>query len=399
MATTSRSISIPSPGRSVARASIPFGSIGWDSLATSSRHGTSEVTASQMMYDGVASPSSIEAAVETGPCGLCGASATRWISARAAIRRTSVSPPQWVMSGWITLQAPFVRSSLNGAAPTRRSPVAIGVRTARWIAAMSSTRSGQHGSSNQKRSNCSSAAANRCPMRGLGRAWQSTMMSMLVADGIAHRRDAALGMPHGREALERHRRRHRHRLERGEALLDHAGRELAEPLRLAALVEVLHLPLAEMAVEPHVVAHRPAPELVARDAVHLAEDVPERDVDAAHRRAADDVVAVPEVLAEHHLPEVLDPRRVLADDQLGQILDGADDRPRVPLERRLAPAVEAVLVGDDADEHPVAHPRVADVRLDRGDLHAAPLSPSSSSTLASIRRAISLPSTLVFVIP
>jgi hypothetical protein len=82
--------------------------------------------------------------------------------------------------------------------------------------------------------------------------------------------------------------------------------------------------------------------------VHLAEDVPERDVDAAHRRAADDVVAMPEMLAEHHLPEVLDPRRVLADDQLGQILDGADDRPRVPLERRLTPAVEPVLVGDDA---------------------------------------------------
>ena len=221
----------------------------------------------------------------------------------------------------------------------------------------------------------------------------------VVADGIAHRGDAALGMAHGSEALERPRRRHRHRLERREALLDHAGRQLAEALRLAALVEVLHLALAEMAVEANVIAHRPAPELVARDAVHLAEDVPQCDVDAAHRRAADDVVAVPEVLAEHHLPEVLDPGRVLADDQLGQILDGTDDRPRVPLERRLAPAVETVLVGDDANEHPVPHPRIADVRLDRGDLHAAPLSPSSSATLSSISRPISLPSTLVFVIP
>ena len=105
--------------------------------------------------------------------------------------------------------------------------------------------------------------------------------------------------------------------------------------------------------------------------MHLAEDVPERDVDAADRRAADDAVAVPEVLAVHHLPEVLDPRRVFADDQLGEILDRADDRARVPLERRLAPAEQAGLVGDDLDEDPVAHPRVADVRLDRGDLHAA----------------------------
>ena len=30
----------------------------------------------------------------TGPCGLCGASAIRWASASAAIRRASLSPPQ-----------------------------------------------------------------------------------------------------------------------------------------------------------------------------------------------------------------------------------------------------------------------------------------------------------------
>ena len=178
-------------------------------------------------------------------------------------------------------------------------------------------------------------------MRGLGRAWQSTMMSIPspTASRIAATQRSACrtgARPSsgivGGTAID---------LNAVKPFSTIAGRELAEPLRLAALVEVLHLPPAEMAVEPHVVAHRAAPELVARDAVHLAEDVPERDVDAAHRRAADDVVAVPEVLAEHHLPEVLDPRRVLADDQLGEVLDGADDRPRVPLERRLAPAVEA----------------------------------------------------------
>ncbi len=194
----------------------------------------------------------------------------------------------------------------------------------------------------------------------------------LVADRLSHRRDAPLGMAHRGKALERHRRRHRHRLERGEALLHHPRCELAETLRLVALVEVLHLPAAQMAVEPDVVPHRPAPELVAGDAVHLAEDVPEGDVDAAHRGAADDPVAVPEVLAEHHLPEVLDARRVLADDQVGQVLDRPHDRSGVPFERRLAPAVEAGLVGEHPDEDPVPHPRVADVRLDRGDLHETP---------------------------
>ncbi len=203
----------------------------------------------------------------------------------------------------------------------------------------------------------------------------------------------------GREALERHRRRHGHRLERREALLHHPGRELAEALRLVALVEVLHLAAAEVAVEPDVVAHRAAPQLVAGHAVHLAEDVPQRDVDAADRRAADDPAAVPEVLAEHHLPEVLDPRRILADDQVGEILDRPHDRPRVPLERRLAPAVQARLVGEHPDEDPVAHARIADVRLDRGDLHAAPPTAPSSRPLSSIRRSTSPRCTFDVVIP
>ena len=105
---------------------------------------------------------------------------------------------------------------------------------------------------------------------------------------------------------------------------------------------------------------------------------------------------MPEVLAEHHLPEVLDPGRVLADDQLCNVLDGTDDGAGVPLERRLAPAVQPGLVGDDADEHPVAHPRVADVRLDRGDLHATP---RSNPTLSSTTRSTSPRSTFEFVIP
>ena len=222
------------------------------------------------------------------------------------------------------------------------------------------------------------------------------MMSMLLADRVPHRGDATLGVPDRRQPFERHRRRHRHRLEGREAALDHRARELGEALRLVALVEVLHLAAAEVPVEAHVVADAPAPELVAGDAVHLAEEIPERDVDPAHRGAADDPARVPEVLAEHHLPEVLDPGRVLADDQLGDVLDRADDRARVPLERRLAPAVEPGLVGDHADEHPVAHPRVADVRLDGGDLHATrAAAPRSSSTT----RSTSPRSTFEFVIP
>jgi hypothetical protein len=76
------------------------------------------------------------------------------------------------------------------------------------------------------------------------------------------------------------------------------------------------------------------------------------------------------MLAVHHLPQVLHPRRIFADQQLSDVLDCADDRPRMPLERRLAPAEEPVLVGQHLDEDPVPHPGMADVRFDAGDFHA-----------------------------
>ena len=80
-------------------------------------------------------------------------------------------------------------------------------------------------------------------------------------------------------------------------------------------------------------------------------------------------MAVPEVLAVHHLPEVLDAGRVLADDEFREVLHGPDDGPGVPFEGGLAPAEQAVLVGVYLDEDPVAHAGVADVGLDAGDLH------------------------------
>src|SRR5262249_23186756 len=42
----------------------------------------------------------------------------------------------------------------------------------------------------------------------------------------------------------------------------------------------------------------------------------------------------------------------------------------VPLKRRLAPAKEAGLIGQDFDENPVPHAGVADEGLYRGDFHA-----------------------------
>jgi hypothetical protein len=78
---------------------------------------------------------------------------------------------------------------------------------------------------------------------------------------------------------------------------------------------------------------------------------------------------MPEMLAVHRLPEVLDAGGVLADQQLRQVLDRADDRAGVPFERRLAPTDEARLVRLNLDEDPIAHPRVTDQGANCGDFH------------------------------
>jgi hypothetical protein len=69
-----------------------------------------------------------------------------------------------------------------------------------------------------------------------------------------------------------------------------------------------------------VLTREPAQELVHRHAQRLAADVPEREVDRALRVQLLARRRV-EVGAVHELPEVLDPRRVLADDQARELLD------------------------------------------------------------------------------
>src|SRR5664279_145555 len=105
--------------------------------------------------------------------------------------------------------------------------------------------------------------------------------------------------------------------------------------------------------------------------MNLADNIPQGDIDAADRRPAHHAVAVPEVLAEHHLPQILDARRIFADEQRRQVLDRADDAPRVPLQRRLAPPPQPGLIGQDFDKDPIAHPRIADMRFNAGDFHAS----------------------------
>ena len=64
---------------------------------------------------------------------------------------------------------------------------------------------------------------------------------------------------------------------------------------------------------------------------------------------------------------LLDIARIAPQEQRLEVLHCADHGSRLPLERRLAPAVQPGLIGFHAHEHPVAHLRVAYQCFDGGD--------------------------------
>ena len=86
-----------------------------------------------------------------------------------------------------------------------------------------------------------------------------------------------------------------------------------------------------------------------RDAERLALDVPERDVDRSDRRV-EDAVPREEARPGHDLPQVLDPRCVLTDEDLPQVDQGAPHRLLPSADADLAQPVHTV-VGVHDDEH------------------------------------------------
>jgi hypothetical protein len=94
----------------------------------------------------------------------------------------------------------------------------------------------------------------------------------------------------------------------------------------------------------------------------------QRLIDPADGGGGDDA-ALEELMAVHGLPQVLEPSGILPDEERLEIANGSDDRLRLPLERRLAPADETGNISDDLDEDPVPQSCVDDDGLDGGDLH------------------------------
>jgi len=140
-----------------------------------------------------------------------------------------------------------------------------------------------------------------------------------VTDRFTHRLDSGLGQSDRPQTFDRHRRRYGHRFERRKTVLNRLPRQVAE---LAGVldrrpVEILHPPATQMTVGADVIPHRSAPELRTRHPRYLAGNIPQRDVDPRDRRRADNPVTVPKVLPVHHLPQMLDPPRILANHQFG----------------------------------------------------------------------------------
>ena len=159
-----------------------------------------------------------------------------------------------------------------------------------------------------------------------------------------------------------------HDLEGAVALVDDLEGLVDQRLGLHGLIDRAHVAEAEMGIDRHAIAGLAAEEPPDRHAQILAQDIPERHLDAGDGGGADDPHA-PEAMLVHHPISLLDVARIAADEERGQILHGPDDGARLPFQGGLAPAVEPRLVGLDLDEDPIAHLGIDDGGLDGGDFH------------------------------
>ena len=71
-----------------------------------------------------------------------------------------------------------------------------------------------------------------------------------------------------------------------------------------------------MAIGSHVIANRTAPQFRAGHIGNLAQNIPQREINAGDRSGSDDAIAMPEVLTMHHLPEMFDACWIFTDQEL-----------------------------------------------------------------------------------
>ena len=118
------------------------------------------------------------------------------------------------------------------------------------------------------------------------------------------------------------------------------------------------------------VAYRAAPQLGAGQFGDLAQNVPESQINTGDGCGPLDAVPMPEMLPEHHLPEVFNAGWILSNNQFRNVGNRAHDASRMPLKRGLTPPPETVLVGNDFDKNPVSHSGMADMSFNADDFHS-----------------------------
>ena len=158
-------------------------------------------------------------------------------------------------------------------------------------------------------------------------------------------------------------------------------RALDELLRQLGFIDRAHVAKAKMSVHRHAVAHPRAEQPPHWNREQLAQDIPKCDFDSRDGAHADDAKA-PEAVLLHDPDELLDVARIASDHERSEI--SPRDRARLPLERRLAPSAQAILIGLDAHEDPVAHLRMHDDGANVGDLQSETL-PAAAPPLLALR--------------
>src|SRR6185312_11067009 len=158
--------------------------------------------------------------------------------------------------------------------------------------------------------------------------------------------------------------RQRVELQRVEALLDH---------RLGAariVVRSLHLVAPAVRVDADALPATAAEQRVHRLVARLADDVPQRRLDARHRAPPFERAAPLREVVESDLQEMADPEWIASDQVAAELFRLRRDRPVAVVLAVSLPPTDDAGVGGDAHENQVLAPaRMNGQDLDGGDLH------------------------------
>ena len=238
------------------------------SSGSSCRNGLAPSEYSITVAAGLANARLMPALNESAEPQQCGASSNWYASASAAIRRPSLGPPQIARSGCSTSTASISIRSRKSNRVNSLSPAAIAMLVDERTAAAPRRSSALTGSSNHLHVKWFDA---RREALGLGRAERAV--------GVDHQADArpesgACRLDPGDARLDV-------AVHHPDAHLDRGEATFGVPVQLGS--DSSGVRPAATRIQRHVGSARPTPQVDDRRAERLAEQIPQRHVDAAHR--------------------------------------------------------------------------------------------------------------------